>query len=412
MQKGSMGAGGGMSSMKGKGMNGNRPGSGMKGAGAAGGMSNMKMKGTVGGTNKMRGAAMSGNASNMGGRNNAQMGNMRSGGNGMGMDDDWSSDYGSTNSLSSLAPNQRTSRSSSRQPKDLDPFGSVVDNYDDYYTDSTSSLKYLVPPTTKLIHRKKTMKSGSSAHSGVQSSSTFSGGPSGSRWDSDEILLHEVEPSVYAADSYGRTSRGRRARHPDDGYDRRGPRYESDAPRRGRGREPEYEYERDDRPRRRNSKYDDDNYDRSPRGSRYGDDRYEDDRYEDDRYDRPRGRDSGYENERYERSPRGSRYEDDSYDRPRGRGPQYDNYYEAPPDRGSGYEEDRYDERPRRRQRYEDEYDRPPRRGSTVGEFGGYERHRKRYAEDRNDRDFYEEDRFYDDEGRFGRNMKYVDRRR
>eukprot|EP00984_Skeletonema_dohrnii_P020868 scaffold10278_cov113-Skeletonema_dohrnii-CCMP3373.AAC.7 len=75
------------------------------------------------------------------------------------------------------------------------------------------------------------------------------------------------------------------------------------------------------------------------------------------------------------------------------------------------YEEDRYDARSRRPPIYEDDCpdDRAPRRGSAVGEFGGHERHRKRYAEDRNDR-FYEEDRFYEGEERFGRNMKYVDR--
>jgi len=229
------------------------------------------------------------------------------------------------------------------------------------------------------------MTSGSSAFSGVQSPSTFTGGPSGSRWDGNEIVLREVEPRVYAADRYGR-SQGGRIRNEGDGYDRRGPRYEAGRnERRPRGRGSEYEDDRYDSPRGRGSDYEDERYD-GPRGRGS--------EYEDDRYDRPRGRGSEYEDDRYDRLPgRGSRYEDDRYDRP--------------PGRGSMYEEDRYDDRSRRRPIYEeDEYDIAPRRGSTIGEFGGHERQRKRYAEDRNDRDFYKADRS------FGRNMKYVDRRR
>jgi hypothetical protein len=375
--------------------------------GVKGGMS------SAGGMSNMRGGPSMGQGRGGGNSGMSTMEDMRMGG---GRDDGWSSDYGSTaSSLSALAPNQRSSRSSSRQQRDVDPFGSVVDNYDDYYTDATSSLKYLLPPTTKNIQYKKTMTSGSSAYSGVQSPSTFTGGPSGSRWDGNEIVLREVEPRVYAADRYGR-SQGGRIRNEGDGYDRRGPRYEAGRnERRPRGRGSEYEDDRYDSPRGRGSDYEDERYD-GPRGrgSEYEDDRYDRPRgrgseYEDDRYDRPRGRGSEYEDDRYDRPRgRGSEYEDDRYDRLPGRGSRYeDDRYDRPPGRGSMYEEDRYDDRSRRRPIYEeDEYDRAPRRGSTIGEFGGHERQRKRYAEDRNDRDFYKADRS------FGRNMKYVDRRR
>lgn len=265
-----------------------------------------------------------------------------------------------------LAPNQRPSRSGSplRQQKDLDPFGSVVDNYDDDYIDATSSLKYLLPRTTKKIQYQKTMKSGSSAHSGVQSSLTFSGGPSGSRWDSNERVLREVEPFVYDDDRYRRRSPRRRSSYEEDGYDDK--------------RVPRYEEERyDDRPTGRSQRYEEDVYDRAPR--------------------------------------RGSRYDDEPYDRPRGRGPASEDNYNRPPRRGPINEDDRYDDRSRGgRPMHEEDayYDRAPKRGSTIGEFGRQDRQRKRYAEDRNDRLFYDDDRFFEGEERFGRNMKYVDRRR
>ena len=245
--------------------------------------------------------------------------------------------------------NQRSYGSSSRQQKDLDPFGSVVDSYDDdYYADSTSSLQYLLPPTTKNMFSQKTMKSGSSAYSGVQSPSTFSrDGITGSRWESNDRVMREVAPYVYEEDRR-RSPRGRRNRYEEDRYDRP----------RGRGAE-----------------------------------------YGEERFDRPPGRSERYEGDRYDRQPgRSSRYEDDRYDRSRRGGPAYEDDYDRVPGRGPRYEDDAYGV--------------SPRRGSPVGEFGRHERHRKRYADDRDDRDFYEDDRFYEDEERFGRNMRYADRRR